>query len=98
MDEGPTPTRARGASHVALGGFWCCTVEYVPATAYVRREARVLFGDGAVHLRPSSLRNLQNFLLHRILRYMYEALNIDENKKLITQFDRKSQDKSFDPR
>jgi len=33
---------------------------------------------------------------HRILRYMYEALNIDENKKLITQF-AKSRDKSFDP-
>jgi hypothetical protein len=28
---------------------------------------------------------------------MYGALNVDENKKLITQFGRKTRDESFEP-
>jgi hypothetical protein len=35
-------------------------------------------------------------LSHRILRHMYEALNVDE-KKLIVQFGWKSRDERFEP-
>jgi len=34
---------------------------------------------------------------YRILWHMHEALNIDKKQKLITQFDSKSLDESFDP-
>ena len=36
--------------------------------------ARALFSS------PRNLKSFQNFLSHRILRHMHEALNIDENK------------------
>ena len=37
-----------------------------------------------VHLKNQKL--FQNFPSHRILQHIYEALNIDESKKIITQF------------
>jgi hypothetical protein len=41
-------------------------------------------------------KNFQDFPSYRMFGHMYGALNIDE-KKLITQFDRKLLDKSFEP-
>jgi len=41
-------------------------------------------------------KKIQDSLSYRILWHMYEALNIDENKKLITQFICKSRDESFE--
>jgi hypothetical protein len=42
-------------------------------------------------------KNFRDFLSHGIFRHMYGALNVDENKKLITQFGRKTRDESFEP-
>ena len=44
---------------------------------------------------PKSKKVLQ-YLSHRILRYVHEALNIDE-KKLIAQFGWKLRDERFEP-
>jgi len=46
---------------------------------------------------PKKLQNFSYSLSYRIFRCMHEVLNIDKNKKLITQFTCNLRDESFKP-
>ena len=55
-------------------------------------------GLDQVICRPKKIKKtFQDSPSHQILLYMYEILNIDENKKLIAQFVCKSRDEYFEP-
>jgi hypothetical protein len=47
------------------------------------------------HFGVFSFKNFHPKTSHQILRHMYEALNVDETKKLIAQFTVKSRDEFF---
>jgi hypothetical protein len=55
----------------------------------------LIFFSKALFSFQKILQNFSDFPSHRIFRYMHEALNIDKNKKLITQFRRNERDESF---
>ena len=56
-----------------------------------------LFNMVWIRKRSQKPKSFQDSPSHRIVRHMHEALNIDENKKLIVQFTYKLRDESFDP-
>jgi len=60
------------------------------------RKSALSCPSGALFSSLQKQKTFQDSLSHRILWHMHGALNIDKNKKLITQFACKSRDESFE--
>jgi hypothetical protein len=85
--------RSRICDATATPSSKSCNFARIPCTALIRpaRYTQSLFSS------KKWTQKVLQYLSHQILRHMHRVLNVDERKKLITQFNCKSRDKSFEP-